>query len=278
MKCLHAGCNQFALTLADSCWNHHKNHREYRRLITETVASGQSLNAANLTEADLNRLDLAGINALETNFTGAILENTILKSGTLADCIFRRCKMSGLNLDRAKLSGSVFDGSRGAEIAANNADFTDVSAKHCIFKNISLVNSVLKRSNWTGSDLEHADLTGVHASEWVAMWVNLSQAKLVNADLGFAVLGGANLNGIRATESDFSRANLIGILAESGNFRSSRFFYARLTSACFDDADLSQCDLTRTIFRCASLINTKFDGSVQEGTIFDRAIFNRQHA
>ena len=43
LKCKAEGCNEYAVSLSDFCWDHTRNRAAYRSEIEERVRKGQSL-------------------------------------------------------------------------------------------------------------------------------------------------------------------------------------------------------------------------------------------
>ena len=85
---------------------------------------------------------------------------------------------------------------------------------------------------------------------------NLSEAKLIEADLRGADLSSANLIGANLSGADLSSANLIGATSSLADLRGADLIKADLTGA-----NLTEADLTGTDFTGAKLIKADLTGA-----------------
>ncbi|KAH9636496.1 hypothetical protein HF086_017662 [Spodoptera exigua] len=129
----------------------------------------------NLSEADLNRLDLRYI-----NFKYACLSRCNLSGANLSHCCLERADLSHANLEGANLKGCNMEDPVGS-------------------------TTVMEGVNLKGANLEGSNMAGVNLRV-----ATLKNANLQNCDLRDAVLAGADLECCDLSGSDLHKANLRG--------------------------------------------------------------------
>jgi uncharacterized protein YjbI with pentapeptide repeats len=139
-----------------------------------------SLARFDLSEADLQLVDLDGVKLGLANLSKANLHRASLKGADL-----RLANLNRANLSKAKLSG--------ADLSGANLRAADLS-----------------RANLSGADLSGANLREANLSEADLSGANLSEADLNEADLDEADLSGADLWAVDLREAKLNGAKLIG--------------------------------------------------------------------
>jgi uncharacterized protein YjbI with pentapeptide repeats len=143
-----------------------------------------SLFSADLTNADLSRVDIHGTFLREVN-----LEEANLNGALLYECNLYQASLSSAKLEGANLNGTYLESAdlRGANLTNAKMKGDDLQKA-----NLSGTGTILVGASLSEAYLESADLRG---------------ANLIGADLSFADLHGANLTG-----TDLSFAYLRGAL------------------------------------------------------------------
>ncbi len=271
-QCSQHDCYRNALTNSSNCWNHLKNKHAYRSDIVRLIQFQPLLQNSEFAEADLSDLNLQGLIAPYSNFRGSYLSNSILSYANLNGANFSRCTLNRTDISHSNLQFTNFNGSKAEYLMGQRSNFRNASAINCMFPHINLEHAILDSSIWNGASLGHAILNDISADNLVAAWIDLSYSEMSESSFQMAVLGGANMENVVSRNSNYSRANLIGINGILANFERSNFFYARLASSCLDHANLSFSNLNRTILRSASLVKTIMEEANCDGAIFDRSL------
>lgn len=135
---------------------------------------------ANLSHADLRKVDLCGVdlshaNLCSSNLNGASLQNTNLKNANLKNVHLQCAKLERAYLTCANLQG---------------ADLISADLQHAKLRNADLLEADLRQV-----DLYHADLSSADLSSAQLQGANLSDADLQKSKLCGALLHAANLKG-----------------------------------------------------------------------------------
>jgi uncharacterized protein YjbI with pentapeptide repeats len=197
--------------------------------------------AGQAQQADLTGVCLAGADFSGVNFTGANFSNANL-TGTK----FNNANLTGATFTGATLSGTQFDGATLDTASFTTADTNisavswgvPASARGILLTGCQGVGTVL------GNATTAVDFTNA----------NLSAATLTGAVLDNLNLTGANLSGCLLAQgasgntTNFTKANLVGLVAADSNFPNAIFTQATCYGAVFTRANLS-----RTTFQSAQL-------------------------
>lgn len=152
--------------------------------------SGANLHETNLSNAKLNGANLSGAELMSANLSnismnGADLTEAILSNATATGAVLTFANLSKANLTRTNLTGAYLSG---AILCGADLNFSDLSKARLFGTNLS------------GAHLQAVDLGGA----------DLSGADLFHADLRGANLDGANLNKASLREANLDGANLYG--------------------------------------------------------------------
>jgi len=274
-SCIHPDCRLPAIINNNSCWEHLKDKEGFRERLVKAVAEGRDYTNAVFAGVDLSDLSLSGMIAHGSDFTGADLYKTILDGANLQRALMNRCRLNYTCLDKADLKNAQLNGCQGKATNLIGADLRDTIARYCMFTNVNMTDARISNADWSHTTLIVSDLSGIEGYKWHAPWINLSGSILTGSNCEFAVLGGSNMNEVRATQANFIRANLIGVNARGADFRKSKFYYARLTSGYFVKANFEGADLTRTVLRTALFYETNMEEAEMKNAVLDRGRFLR---
>jgi len=272
--CNKADCRLPAIHDSDTCWEHLHDKDGYRNEIEQGVVNSREYHNAVFVGAGLAGLNLAGMIANNADFTGADLYNVIFAGADLRWSKFDRCRFNYTSLDRADFSFASMNYCIGKTLSAIGADFEGAEMRYCTFTDANFQDANLSNSNWQGSIITSCDLSRINGYNWHAPRVNLEDSILTKANLEFAVLGGSLMDGVKAAQTNFRRTNLIGVSARNADFQLCGFYYARLTSGCFDRADFSDSDLTRAVLRSVTFFAANLNDVIMDNAVLDRAKFS----
>jgi len=183
------------------------------------------LNKNRVTQIDLGRCYLRGVNLEEVNLERSILRQADLEKAQLAAANFRHADLDGANLQGANL------------------------------QKIYLWEASLQSADLRLADLQGANLGGA----------DLWEANLQDADLRLANLEGANLEGAFLRGANLQGANLRGTNLEGANLEGADLWDATLSGADVRGANLSGAHLTPAqLFDVATLYQAHLDPALQD--------------
>ena len=168
---------------------------------------GGHLQGADLSGANMSRLDLSGRNLDGANLTNAHLVRTNLSGADLAGTIMNGANLVGANLSRSAMEGAFL---AGANLA--NADLSGAG----------MMRADLSRAQLHGATFEEANLEAANLLAAQLDDVDLMHANLRGADLSFARLVRANLTGANLTGTDLHGADLTGAITTGVDFSVAR--------------------------------------------------------
>lgn len=204
----------------------HEGDEEYgarvRFQVEALLVSGEPLADYDFTGADLSGLD----------FSGRDLSMSFLEAARLEGCKFVGANLQGTVLARANLKGAVFTRAK--------------------LKGANLGEAICTEALFDG---------GVDASEAVFVRTDLRRANLRGmllhkADINEALLDGADLSGIVASELTVLRSDFRGV---------------KLAGATIERSNLLEIDVSGVDFRKCSLPGTVFLDVIADGANFDDA-------
>lgn len=189
---------------------------------------GSEGSRADLSEANLGRVNLRVGVLMEANLKGANLERAILEGARMQRAELQGASLRGADLQRvslhqANLQGADLFEANLAESGLPEANLQAVNLLEANLQRANLQRANLQRAFMKGAMFQGADLQGsnMHGA-------NLQEAGLAGADLRRAVLREANL----------TRANLRGADLHGTELQGCNFLDAHLQQAYLRDADL----------------------------------------
>lgn len=193
-----------------------------------------------LVGADLQKMELPGIQLEHANLTRANLSHAKLTEANLDGTTLFRADFSDADLSRSHLRGGFLRG-----VNLRRADLTGADLSNSFMGAEKGGRDTAGPAGQPASRPElRADLSGallpdakLRACTLIA--ADLSGANLRRADLTSANLSGANLQGADLTEANLTEAALVG-----ANLREADLTGAMLTWATMDEADLRETNVT----------------------------------
>ncbi|HYE45800.1 MAG TPA: pentapeptide repeat-containing protein, partial [Caulobacter sp.] len=194
---------------------------------------------ANLAHADLSNVMLEGINLSEAELTGARLNGACLMGGDLSRAVLfgadlRDADLRTANLSKADLRGVCL---RGANLAYANLIGADLREGRIALQDSIQGFRILTHERQPG-DLDYAimagaNLDGVHAP-----------GETRTADLTDAILSGAQLGGARMVKATLDGADLTGAEVFNTDLSGASLRRAVLTGVDTSAANFEKADLT----------------------------------
>ncbi len=185
--------------------------------------------------------------------------------------------LSKLNFRSADLSGADFSHSRFNQSDMEGADFSNAVFFGCDLRNANLKQAKLNRADFRGAQLIGADLRGADLNKAdlrQGQVMTFTKSKSNGADkysgktlfIG-AHMSEANLKGIRASDADFTDADLSAVLLQDADLKNAKFIGANLS-----DSDLSGAVLTKANLDGAIIAGTTFANNERGGLNLDNTV------
>ena len=251
-------------------------------------------NGACLVGANLQRSKMAGVVAIQADFTDAVMKDCKLVRANLKQASFRGADLAGADLSGADLSGADLrdavlvgvtaalwrtDGARmegaltddrSAAAPVSRLPAADMLRDHALWCETGGAEG--SPSCFDGVDLRALksirglNLTALSAKAAVFYGldmegVQLQGAHLEGADLRSTNLRGADLRGARLARARLNGADLRDAQLGPLMIAPDRLLPADLTGACLRGADLSRSDLRRACLDDADLVRARLDGA-----------------
>ncbi len=253
-------------------------------------------NYANLRGANLERSKLSGIQAMKADFTDAVMKSCKLVRANLKQAIMDNVDLAGADLSGADVSGAslkdaVLIGAKTDMWRTSQADLsgiltdkpvgTDVSTLpygEMLHEHAKWVDSVGKEgkpSIFNNADLRalgsirNLNLTALSAKEAVfygldMRGVQLQAAQLEGADLRNCNLKGADLRGARLHKARLDGANLEGVNLGPLVMADGRLLPADLREARVRGCNLTAAELKMVKLEGADLSRSNLEGASME--------------
>ena len=153
------------------------------------IQSTKSCVFCNLSETNLQGIDLKGVDLRYANLSGADLSNANLSGADFTNTTLRLLGQLDKSLKNANLSGANLSG-----VDLRNKDLTGAN-----LTGVDLKNKDLNGADLSNIDFRKIDLTGTSLSN-----VNLSGANMSGVDLRNKDLTGVNLTGVDLSNTDLT--------------------------------------------------------------------------
>lgn len=190
------------------------------------------------------------------------VEGLLLEGASLADHDFTGANLSGLDFSGRDLSRTFLEAAR---------------LEGCKFVNSNLENAVLARANLKGAVFTRAKLKGANFGEAICTealfdgGIDASEAVFVRTDLRRANLRGMLLHKADINEALLDGADLSGIVASELTVLRSDFRGVILAGATIERSNLLELDVSGVDFRKSKLAGTVFLDVIADGANFDDA-------
>ncbi len=179
-----------------------------------------SLNATDLSYADLCGADLQNVNLRGANLTGVNLTHANLKGANLQDANLTGANLSGVNFSNANLSQTNLTRTNLEATNLYRVDLNKANLSEANLRNANLSEANLKNANLSEANLNCAILRQVNLNSAVMIGaqicrVDLTRATLVKVDLSeanlaYAQIRHANLSKAKLFKTNLRGANLFG--------------------------------------------------------------------
>lgn len=209
-----------------------------------------SFRGVNLSRSNLDTAVLVDTTHDQTDFSGALLEQTCLYALDL-----RTCQFKGVRGHRIVLASSRLDG-----VDLKNAYMPQAQCSETSFKQTEFAGADL-----TGANFVDANLNGAQLQK-----AQLKLAAFVRANLSGANLEGAVLDQARLVKCEASAASFKNIQATKSVWHLSKLTGCDFSAAVLDGSDMIGANLQGSDFRKASMVGVKLDLTVQEELKIDQ--------
>lgn len=265
---------------------------DLRAQVLAALARGEALDGLDLTEADLEGLDLSGVSARATILTRARLDGARLcgadfEGATLFEASLRGVDATGARLVAVDATGAVFDAATMVKVFARQGcferaslrgvDLTESDLREALFLDARLDEAKLVGCVADKADFARAVMTAVAAQGASLVKATLEQVSAERIDLRDAALErvrgslgacfvGADFRNVRAPHALFGEGDFRGASLAWGEFLRADFSGANLAEAVLDacalkKARFTEANLTRCLMRHADAMEASFEGA-----------------
>lgn len=262
---------------------------------------------ADFQNAELNGVDLSGLNLSEANFAGASLDSVNFSNTDLSKAKFTQAILARANFTKSKLTNTTFDDATLGKAIFHYADLSKASLKNTVlaqtdFSNAVMVNAKIEIGDCNQTDFSDANLTktffasaniieckfnntncqdsNFHKSTFMESNIsksNFSNAKLndtcfVEVEASYVNFTNASMENTNAhEESNFSYAQFNDVRGEGLNFANSNLSNANFENATMKDASFGESTLANANFLRAIATETEFTDADLRGANFTEA-------
>jgi len=216
--------------------------REHQRWLTSAKKAGKR---ADFSGAQLDGIDLAGIDLSAAVFRGASLKSAKLDGARLVHADF-----SDASLENASLSGAnlLLTDFTGADLRMANLSRASAASDQDL-------GQMRRGPRFKDADLQEANFNQTYCYISDFSGANLSHAQLCNAVLERANLSDNDLSNLDLSGSNLSSANLQGSNLDKANLQNAILVNTNLKASSLSHADISSANL-----QSANLADAKVDG------------------
>lgn len=168
------------------------------------LSDDQQVLGADLSQAQLQGVNLKGKCLIQSNFSKADLSGAILSHADLSQVNFEEANLSSCDLRESDFTYSNLQGADLSEACLAHALLYDATLANANLSNADLRNAVL-----SGVDLTQAQLSGANFSQADLSGVDLREVDLRNTTMTQADLSDADLRGVDLQETDLTGAILV---------------------------------------------------------------------
>ncbi|MCP3926249.1 MAG: DUF2169 domain-containing protein [Desulfobacterales bacterium] len=230
------------------------------------VSKGEDVSNCDWACIDLSDENLDGI-----NLSGAYLEQVNFRGATL-----KGADLSGANLARADLQDADLTGAN-----LENSNIGAVYALHANFSEANLKKAKLSKSNFTGANFANANLEEVETLEINIKNVNFNGAYIPKVNfIEISFSGSTFLNAVmkqsvlikcKIMDCDFSDSSMVMSAFIDTDFINVKFNEADLSNCCFLTIEPEKLQLKNLTFEKACLKQVNFQFMNLKETVFAEA-------
>jgi uncharacterized protein YjbI with pentapeptide repeats len=193
-----------------------------------------------------------------------------------ARAIIKFKDISGLTFRKADLSQSDFTGSVlvGCDMSYGNfkgvsffaCDLRGANLEHACFARADLRGATVVGAKLTGADFQKADLReGIILNRVGTDNAGLADSYYGESKKAKTIFAGArlaetNMSGAMGRDTDFTDADLTGVIIKDADFSNANFHGANLTGADFTGSDLKNANLKSSVISGTIMTDTKTEG------------------
>jgi uncharacterized protein YjbI with pentapeptide repeats len=230
-------------------------------LLEQYAAGERDFAVINLSEANLSRVSLAGVNLSYSILSIANLSGINLTEANLSYAKLNVARLSGANLVNADLTGAVL----------NVANLIRANLSNAEMRQAALIRAEMIRADLSGANLLEANISGADLRESKLRQANLHGANLSDADLRGSSAIAANLHRAILNGTDLSKADLSGVDLSNAELRHANLHRTNLSGANLSGANLRWADLSGANLRWADLSDAKLSGANAIGADMNHA-------
>jgi uncharacterized protein YjbI with pentapeptide repeats len=230
-----------------------ESREDVKKRFFETISMGESVSGGDWACIDLSEENLDGV-----DLSGAFLEQVNFKDASLKNANFSNAILARANLEGSDLSGTNFENANIGAVHAVNADFTNANLKSARlskgnFTNANFTNANLEAIESLYIGIDHANFTKAYLPQVIFIEINIAGAKFVDTDMESSAF-------IKCTieESDFSESVLNKCAFVETGLKNVTFEKANLSNACFVESGEEKSEMENLIFRNACLVQANF--------------------
>jgi uncharacterized protein YjbI with pentapeptide repeats len=231
-----------------------------------TNCPAADLSGANLSRVDLSFANLRGANLVGADLTFAVLRRANLSNASLATCVPQpdfsvRCNAADLshaNLTRASLTGATLFGANLTFAILRRANLSNASLATCFF---TVNGPTCELARFDSADLTYARLTGAVTSNCDSIDFGLGVVSVCGGlIMDHATLVGADLSNTNLSFADLAHTNLIHAALRTATFGECAPFSSLIFEVC-GGADLTDADLAHANLSGLHLNGVNFAGA-----------------
>jgi len=261
-----------------------------RQRVVAALASGSSLDDADLTGADLRGLDFRGCSLAhaklrDADLRGARFDDAKLVGAQLEGALLEEASFVGADLTRADFTRAIvrrarFERARLVDVKLAHADGSEASFEGVSGQRVVFAKGSWDRAKFDGAELEAPDFSGASIAEASFRRAVLTDARLSDANASRAIFDEARFSGLRAKGARFVAARLLGVDAKQAVLTRADLSEADLANASLVSASLAESRLTRAnlagadlndaTLEDADLTNVRATGASFEGAQMSR--------
>ncbi|CAF4411907.1 unnamed protein product [Rotaria sp. Silwood2] len=254
-------------------------------LIQFLYEAKQLINGANpldISDADLNGIDLSSETIFHKKLHNLSLTGTVLRNVSFSKCDLSYANFSGSDLRDARFIETKLDYvdfSRSSIVRTDFSDavlrytkFIDVQSRRIIFRHADLtnasfissvlgqavfVNSFCQNVNFSDASLKQADFTNAKLKDAILIRTQLERANFSRVNLS-----GMTLYKLNLLTSNFTDARCVETVFARANLNSAHFTRSNLLDADFSFADMEKINFFKANLRLATLLNTKLADAI----------------
>jgi uncharacterized protein YjbI with pentapeptide repeats len=221
--------------------------------LTGLDLAGMDFSGADLREADLSGLDLRQCSFARVDLSGANLAGANLTQVNLQGANLKAADLTGATLSGASLEGAGLEETILESCVAQSVNFDEVQGSGADFSKASLRGSHFCKATLTGASFEEADLNLVILSDALLQDIRLDKVTALHSSFSRS-----DMTGARASDQcDFSGTSFAWCQLEGANFEGARCVQADFSCADMHDVNLIACDLGEARLEYADLRNAK---------------------